>query len=48
MVREIEDVVERQHAEIFRDHPFLQPADQVGWLRRTLEGEDLREALHLN
>src|SRR4051794_13309756 len=47
-VREIEDIVERQHADIFRDHPFLQPADQVGWLRRTLEGEDLRGTLHLN
>src|SRR5687768_15967307 len=29
-VREIEDVVERQHAAIYRDHPFLQPPDQVG------------------
>jgi RNA polymerase sigma factor (sigma-70 family) len=47
-VREIEDVVEQQHADIFRDHPFLQPADQVGWLRRMLEGEDLRGALRLN
>ena len=47
-VREIEDVVERQHADVFRDHPFLKPADQVGWLRRTLEGEGVRAALHLN
>jgi RNA polymerase sigma factor (sigma-70 family) len=47
-VREIEDVVERQHADVFRDHPFLRPADQLVWLRRTLEGEDLRGALHLN
>jgi RNA polymerase sigma factor (sigma-70 family) len=47
-VRAIEDVVERQHADIFRDHPFLQPADQVDWLRRTLEGADLRGTLHLN
>jgi RNA polymerase sigma factor (sigma-70 family) len=47
-VREIEDVVERQHADIFRDHPFLQPADQVDWHRRTLEGDDLRGVLHLN
>ena len=28
-VREIEDVVERQHAAIYRDHPFLQPSDQI-------------------
>jgi RNA polymerase sigma factor (sigma-70 family) len=47
-VREIEDVVERQHAAIFRDHPFLQPADQVGWLRRMLAGGDLLGALRLN
>lgn len=47
-VREIEDVVERQHADIFRDHPFLQPPDQVGWLRRMLETESLRGALRLN
>jgi len=47
-VRGIEDVVERQHADIFRDHPFLRPADQVGWLRRTLEGANLRGTLHLN
>ena len=47
-VREIEDVVERQHADIFRDHPFLQPADQVGWLRRVLEGEGVRGTLHLS
>src|SRR5258706_4418032 len=42
MVRDIEDVVERQHAAIYRDHPFLQPADQVGWLRRLLENEAVR------
>jgi RNA polymerase sigma factor (sigma-70 family) len=47
-VREIEDVVEQQHAAIFREHPFLQPADQVDWLRRLLEREDLRGALHLS
>ncbi len=46
-VREIEDVVERQHADIFRDHPFLQPADHVGWLRRTIAGEHLRGTLNL-
>jgi RNA polymerase sigma factor (sigma-70 family) len=47
-VREIEDVVERQHADIFRDHPFLKPADQTDWLRRTLASPPVREALHLN
>jgi RNA polymerase sigma factor (sigma-70 family) len=47
-VRDIENVVERQHMAIYRDHPFLQPPDQTGWLRRLLESDDLREALHLN
>src|SRR5437660_1795096 len=47
-VREIDDVVERQHAAIFRDHPFLQPADQINWLRRVLQSGDVRAALHLN
>lgn len=47
-VREIEDVVERQHTAIFRDHPFLHPPDQVAWLRRILESGDVREALRLN
>lgn len=47
-VREIEDVVEGQYAAIYRDHPFLQPADQINWLRRMLENQDVRKALHLN
>jgi RNA polymerase sigma factor (sigma-70 family) len=48
MVREIDDVVERKHASIFREHPFLQPADESHWLRRLLERDDVRGALHLN
>jgi RNA polymerase sigma factor (sigma-70 family) len=47
-VREFEDLVEGQYAEIYRDHPFLQPSDQVNWLRRMLENQDVRDALHLN
>lgn len=46
-VREIEDVVERQHAAIYRDHPFLEPPDQVNGLRRILDRPDVRTALHL-
>jgi len=46
-VREIEDVVEQQYVDINRDHPFLQPPDQIDWLRRVLKSEDLRGALHL-
>jgi hypothetical protein len=45
--RDIEDAVERQHVAIYRDHPFLQPADQVGWLRRMLETDEVRRALRL-
>jgi RNA polymerase sigma factor (sigma-70 family) len=48
MVRKIDDVVERQHAAIFRDHPFLQPSDQIHWLRRILQTGDVRAALHLD
>ena len=47
-VREIEDVVEGQYAAIYRDHPFLQPSDQVHWLRRLLENQEVRAALRLN
>jgi RNA polymerase sigma factor (sigma-70 family) len=46
--RDIEDIVHRQYVAIFRDHPFLQPADQVQWLRRILDRQDVRAALHLN
>ena|SRR5436190_11094703 len=47
-IREFDDLVEAQYAEIYRAHPFLQPLDQVNWLRRMLENEDVRAALHLN
>lgn len=46
-IRKIEDVVERQHADIYRDHPFLQPPDPVNWLRRMLDRPDVRTALYL-
>lgn len=47
-VREIDDVVERHHAAIFRDHPFLKGPDQLEYLRRILDRPDVRTALHLN
>jgi len=47
-VRQIENVVERQYAELYRDHPYLEPRDQIDWLRRTLERREIRSALHLN
>ena len=46
-VREIEDVLDRQYAAVYRDHPFLQPSDQIDWLRRVLDRPDIRTALHL-
>ena len=48
VVREIEETVEARHAAIYRDHPFLEPADQAGWLRRMLDSEHIRKVLHLN
>jgi RNA polymerase sigma factor (sigma-70 family) len=47
-VREIEDLVDRQYASVYREHPFLEPSDQVQWLRRILERQDVRATLHLN
>ncbi len=47
-VREIEDVLEGQYAAIYREHPFLQPSEQVNWLRRMLENQQVRAALRLN
>jgi hypothetical protein len=47
-VREIDDIVEGQYAAIYRDHPFLEAADQVNLLRQMLESQEVRAALHLN
>lgn len=47
-VNEIEDLVERQHVAIYQDHPFLQPADELHWLKNLLERPEVRSALHLN
>jgi len=47
-VREIEDVLDGQYADIYRDHPFLEAPDQVAWLRQLLERPDVRAALHLD
>ena len=45
---QIDNVVDRQYAALFRDHPFLEPKDQILWLRKMLEQCGLRETLHLN
>jgi len=46
-VREIEGLVDGQYAAIYHDHPFLQPSEQVHWLRGVLDRPDVRTALHL-
>jgi RNA polymerase sigma factor (sigma-70 family) len=46
-VREIEDVLDRQYAAVYRDHPLLEPRDRVDWLRRVFDRPDVRAALHL-
>ncbi len=44
----VEDAVEKQYAALFRDHPFLEPKDQIVWLRKMLEHRNIRDTLHLN
>ena len=48
LVAEIENVVERQHLELYREHPLFMPADEIHWLRRMLQREDVCGALRLN
>ena len=47
-VREIEDVLDRQYATVFREHPFLEPPDQVDWVRQVLARPDVRTVLRLD
>lgn len=47
-VRRLDDVVDQQHAAIFRQHPFPQPEKQIDWLRQMLNQVDFRKTLHLN
>ncbi|MBN9519281.1 RNA polymerase sigma factor [bacterium] len=47
-VREIEDVLDRHYAAVYRDHPFLEPRDQTDWLRRVFDRPDVRTTLHLD
>ncbi len=48
IVQTIENTVDEQYAAIFREHPFLEPKDQIGWLRQLLDNGDFGTALHLN
>lgn len=47
-IREIDDVADRSFAAIYRDHPFLEPTQQAGWLRRILDLPEVRSTLDLN
>jgi hypothetical protein len=40
--------LDQQYAALFREHPFLEPTDQVGWLRDLLSNGDMGKALGLN
>lgn len=47
-VRIIETTVDEQYSAIFREQPFLEPQNQLDWLRGLLDQGDFRTALHLN
>lgn len=47
-VRAIENSVDGRYAAIFRESPFLEPIDQIGWLRNLLDQSDFGRALHLS
>lgn len=45
---QIDTTLDQQYATIFRNHPFLEPKDQILWLRKTLEKRSFRDSLDLN
>ncbi|MDX1925599.1 MAG: RNA polymerase sigma factor [Pirellulaceae bacterium] len=45
---QIDTTVDQQYSAIYRDHPFLEPKDQILWLRKVLEKRSLRDSLELN
>ena len=48
VTRTIENTVDEQFAAIFREQTFLEPRDQVGWMRQLLDNGVFRKSLHLN
>jgi RNA polymerase sigma factor (sigma-70 family) len=46
-VRAIETAVDDQYAAIFREHPFLEPKDQIDWLRKLFSQGDFGNALQI-
>jgi len=47
-IREIDQVADQSFVAIYRDHPFLESAEQAGWLRRILDLPEVRATLDLN
>ncbi len=45
---QFDDVLDQQYSALFRDHPFLEPKDQIHWFRKMLEQRNIRDALHMN
>ncbi len=45
---QIDAVLDQQYAALYREHPFLEPKDQILWLRKMLEQRGIRESLNLN
>jgi RNA polymerase sigma factor (sigma-70 family) len=48
VVRTIEHTVDEQYTAIFREQPFLEPKDQIGWLRQLFDNGIFSKALDLN
>lgn len=48
IVRTIDSTVDEQYAAIFREHPFLEPKNQLDWLRQLLDKGDFGTTLQLN
>ena len=48
VTRIIENTLDEQYAVVFREQPFLEPKDQVGWLRQLLDNGGFGKSLHLN
>ncbi|MBL8817275.1 MAG: RNA polymerase sigma factor [Planctomyces sp.] len=48
VTRTIEKTLDEHYAGVFREQPFLQPRDQVGWLKQLLDDGGFRKSLHLN
>jgi RNA polymerase sigma factor (sigma-70 family) len=48
VTRTIENTLDEQYAVIFREQPFLEPRDQVTWLKQLLDNGTFGMSLHLN